>query len=300
MDELDDLRGLIALARRRDEQTDPGPPPSASEITLRAGFDAEQSRGERWRARARRALVPLGVAAGAACAALGALGYHALVGGGAAATLSAMEFTTAAGESTTVQLNDGSVVRLGPRSRLEITPGDEARQVMLEGRAFFAVAPDASRPFRVVTPAGSAHVLGTRFELQADSSNLRLVVVEGSVMLAAADSELRVVGGEMAEVSKGHALGIAQAPGLAVLSAEWMGNFLVFRETALREAAVQIAEIYGVEVRIADPALLDRTLTVWFSSRPLEEVLTVVCSVIDAPCRVDERVVTIGVGTGRT
>jgi ferric-dicitrate binding protein FerR (iron transport regulator) len=184
-------------------------------------------------------------------------------------------------------------VRLGPESRLAVVSGGSQRQVTLEGRAFFAVTHDARRPFRVITPAGTARVLGTRFELEAQVADMRLVVVEGSVALASNDSEVQVRSGQMTEVRGGRAGPVRSAPSMAQLSSEWMGRFLVFQDTPLRSAAREIEELYDVEVRILDPTLGERTLTMWSSSRPLEDVLTVACSVIDVSCRIDGRTVTI-------
>ena len=72
-----------------------------------------------------------------------------------------------------------------------------------------------------------------------------------------------------------------------------MRGFLALQDTPLATAMREIGERYGTEVEIADPALLDRTLTMWFSSKSLEEVMTVVCGVIDARCSIGEGVVRI-------
>ncbi len=291
--QLEQLETVLLLARGRDQRMDAGQPPTASEIIFQAGLRAADVPAPRvaWY---RRTLIPVAFAAGAACLALGALGSRVIGGSGSSMRLAAEEFSTGTGESTTVRMNDGSVVLLGPESRLEILPADAGRQVVLEGRAFFAVAHDESRPFRVTTPAGSVRVLGTRFELRAEVSDLRLVVVEGSVALATGTSEVQVHTGEMTEVSRGKQAQVVKAPGLGELADEWMGQFLLFQETSLAQAAREVGQVYGVDVRIADPALESRTLTMWFSSKSLDEVLSVVCSVIDTSCRIDDGVVTIG------
>ena len=65
------------------------------------------------------------------------------------------------------------------------------------------------------------------------------------------------------------------------------------QDTPLAAAMREVGERYGTEVEIVDSALLDRTLTMWFSRKSLEEVLTVVCGVIDASCGIGEGVVRI-------
>ena len=61
----------------------------------------------------------------------------------------ATEVVTGATELATVQLGEGSVVRLAPSSRLRVLAGRE-RAVHLEGRAFFAVE-------RMPTPPATRH-----------------------------------------------------------------------------------------------------------------------------------------------
>ncbi len=284
---------ILALARSRDGRTDPGEPPAAADLIRQA----EKKRPPSRRARRGRppawAVAPLAVAATAAFVALGLMGYERWGRGEAEVRLAAEELITGAGESTTIRMSDGSVVRLGPESRLQVMPDGSGRQVVLVGRAFFAVTPDERTPFRVHTPSGSIRVLGTRFQLEAGVEDMRLVVVEGRVALASSGSEVYVQSGEMTEVRSGRTGPVQKAPGLGELAEDWMGQFLVFQETPLNRAAKEIEEIYGVEVRILDADLGEKTLTMWFTSRPLEDVLTVVCNVINASCGMDGGVVSI-------
>jgi len=291
--QLRELEDLLFLARSQDARVDPGEPPAAAELIGRAAKRTSRAAVRHGRRFPAWAVAPLAVAATAAFVALGFLGYGRWAPDGGSSELAAEELTTGAGESATIRMSDGTLVRLGPDSRLQVMAGGSGRQVTLVGRAFFAVARDDSHPFKVFTPAGSVRVLGTRFQLEANVDDMRLVVVEGSVALATSGSEVQVGAGEMTEVKLGRTGVVEKAPGLGQLSAEWMGQFLVFQRTPLSRAAREIEELYDVEVEILDVALGDKTLTMWFSSRPLEDVLTVVCSVIEASCRIEDRVVTI-------
>jgi len=287
------LREILALARSRDDGMDPGDPPVAADLIRQAGTSRPPSKRVHPLRPPAWAIAPLAVAATAALVALGLLGYGRWGGGEDDVRLAAEELITGAGESTTVRLSDGSVVRLGPESRLQVMSDGSGRQVVLVGRAFFSVAPDETRPFRVHTPGGSVRVLGTRFQLEAGIEEMRLVVVEGRVALSSSGSEVQVQSGEMTEVRSGRTGAVQKAPGLGELSKEWMGQFLVFQRTPLTTAAKEIEEIYGVDVQILDAHLGEKTLTMWFTSRPLEDVLTVVCNVIDASCGIEGGVVSI-------
>ena len=160
----------------------------------------------------------------------------------------------------------------------------------LRGEAFFAVATDAARPFRIVTAAGTARVLGTRFHLAAGPDKLAVTVVEGTVALAGPDHEVQVGAGQALSLLRGQPEPVEAAPPMETVAA-WLGDFLIFHDTPLGAAMEEVEERYGFEVQVGDPELLDRTLTMWFSSKSLEEVMTVVCGVVDARCSIGGGVV---------
>lgn len=202
------------------------------------------------------------------------------------------ELVTGTSEMATVSLRDGSVVRLAPNSRLVLSGTTEEREVALKGRAFFAIAPDDERPFQVHADAGTVTVLGTRFDLESEGENLRVVVVEGRVSIATGGRQLEVGAGEMGRVLDGTPTPTARIPSIDSLL-DWVGNFLAFQATPLAQAALEIEREYGVRVDITDTALAERTVTGWFADKALDEVLRIVCAVVAAQCKTDGGVVTI-------
>ena len=102
--------------------------------------------------------------------------------------------THVAGEAAaaTVVLEDGSLVRLAPDGRLDQWAAEGERRFHLTGRAFFAVAHDAARPFVVGAEAAEVRVLGTRFELAQVDGTLRAVVVDGRVAVSNAQGQVEV------------------------------------------------------------------------------------------------------------
>lgn len=202
------------------------------------------------------------------------------------------EIVTGAAELATVKLGDGTVVRLAPSSRLSIEAG-RTREVRLDGRAFFAVtrAPDG-RPFRVHTSAAVANVLGTRFELATEPDGVRLMVIEGRVALDARRNTVEVGAGEQSGVRSGFAS--APAPLADAEDAPaWLGRFLAFQATPLRDAAREIERLYDVRLVIEDAALADATITATFTDRTAADVLDVVCAVVNARCTASDGEVTV-------
>jgi len=262
---------------------EPSPPPDPAALMQRAGvrtLPVAHRSTVRFRTRRRWVL-----AIGAAAAVLGTLAglRRLLAPAPRTGTFGADEFVTGATEMSTVQLRDGTVVRLAPRTRLRLIGRGGDREVSLEGRAYFAVARVPGQPFWIRTSAGDVTVLGTRFDLEVQRKDLRLIVIDGQVKLSAPGSERAVRRGEMTRVLDGTALPIVQLPDLRPV-VDWVGNFLAFQSTPLREAVREIAQRYGVRIEIQDSALAERTVTAWFADRSVEEVMRIVCAASLAEC----------------
>lgn len=202
------------------------------------------------------------------------------------------EFITGASEMATARLNDGSVVRLAPNSRLRLSANAQSRDVWLDGKAFFSVSRDENRPFTVRTRAGEAHVLGTRFEVNVQQDDLRVVVVEGRVAHSSAGERVEVEAGEVSHASTGMRPSVSRPADIRPFL-DWTGAFLAFESTPLRQAAREIEHRYNVRVEIPDSALAERTVTAWFTDESLDGVMAVVCRIADAHCAVGDSVVSI-------
>ena len=197
-------------------------------------------------------------------------------------------FTTGPEQTSTVALVDGSVVRLGPESRLEIWSADQ-RAVSLDGTAFFAVASDSSNPFTIQTAAGEAEVLGTRFELRSNSDSLRLVVVEGRVALEAGGSRVEVERGAMSRILLGSAPESPRGADVWDLL-DWSGGLLIFQTTPLARVMEEVSAHFGISVNLRDSVLASRTVTAWFEDETVDEVVGTLCQVVGATCTVGETV----------
>ncbi|MHA6767716.1 FecR family protein [Sphingobium ummariense] len=92
-------------------------------------------------------------------------------------------FSTRKGEVRKITLADGSVITLDTDSRLLVWLHQERREVTLAyGRAIFAVAHDASRPFTVSADGGTTTALGTRFGVERRAHcQMNVILYEGRV-----------------------------------------------------------------------------------------------------------------------
>lgn len=110
---------------------------------------------------------------------------------------------TAAGETDSVRLVDGTLVDLGGNSAIRIdADGPERLVTLVAGEAFFDVAPDPARPFVVNARGLELRVLGTAFDVQTTSTSTTVALLRGSVEVlpAAGQHARRLSPGERLEI----------------------------------------------------------------------------------------------------
>jgi ferric-dicitrate binding protein FerR (iron transport regulator) len=203
-----------------------------------------------------------------------------------------VESSSSPGDITTLGLSDGSVVRTMPGTRLEFPATVDRREVMLEGRAFFAVAADLI-PFVVRTRIGEVTVHGTRFEVITKRDELRLVVVEGRVGLKGESGVVEVGPGQVAHLQSGSSPRVVDYSDVwSTLG--WADGLLIYEATPLSLVAEELSRHFGRKVTILDEAFDQIRITAWFEDESIEEVVSAVCLVAGARCEVSEAEVTIG------
>jgi transmembrane sensor len=189
--------------------------------------------------------------------------------------------TIVAAEARTVQLADGSAVHLAPGATLRFDPV-QPRNVWLEGRAYFGVSADPENPFFVHTPAGVTRVLGTRFDVRADPSQLTVVVVEGRVRVLTDKGEVEVGNGQQSRAVRDSLPVVEPADPDAVTG--WLEQVFIFQATRLTEVARELERRYERPIEILDAELGERTVTAVFADRRLDEILPALCRAVEAEC----------------
>ena len=97
-----------------------------------------------------------------------------------------------AGESYKLTLSDGTEVWLNAATRLRFPFhfGKSAREVYVEGEAYFNVAKDAQRPFVVRTALNRVEVLGTAFNINTyQTGTVKTSLVSGNVIAHGSGNE---------------------------------------------------------------------------------------------------------------
>lgn len=205
-----------------------------------------------------------------------------------------LEVVASPSEGRTVELPDGSIVHLGPGSRLLYEEREGTRYAKLSGQAFFGVSRRPSA-FVVQTARGDTRVLGTRFGVEVSEHELRVMVVEGKVSLrTAAPEPVDLAAGQVAITPADGATAVAKVePEEMAAMLDWMEATLVFHNTPLLRVAREIEHHYGIPIEIEGSEIRDRTVVAWFDDVPLEDVLAEVCRITGTRCLVHPDRVTI-------
>jgi transmembrane sensor len=95
------------------------------------------------------------------------------------------DYRTAAGEIQVVSLPDGSSVFLNTNTAINLNYSEGERGIeLLRGEAWFDVAPNTNRPFRVKTHDGVTEAVGTAFNIRALEQQASVTVTSGQVRVS--------------------------------------------------------------------------------------------------------------------
>lgn len=191
-------------------------------------------------------------------------------------------YSTTVGQRDSVRLADGTLILLGPATRVAV----RGRDVDLTGEAFFRVVHNDERPFIVRAGGSVIRDIGTEFTVHSDgAAAIRVAVQEGSVALRRGTDSVMLQQGDVGRIAEGR---VEALPGGATAEDfAWMHGELIFRDTPLSTVIADLRRWYGVEVRVADTALLQRRFTGMFTTEPRERVLDVIAMTL--PARVERR-----------
>jgi len=261
-------------------------PRPAADVPLRRPWTRRLSRRMPWSLAARAAVVLL-----------------TLLGAGSAVWLvrekpgspvgaEAMAFSTGRGQRATIRLADGSLVRLGPQSSLQVAPGygRVARHLHLNGAGYFEVVADSSKPFLVSAGPSTTRVLGTRFGVQhyaAEGAELRVVVVEGRVALGVTAGPA----GDWIEIGPSQGARLRADGGVPIVERvspevelAWLDGRVVFENTEFADVLDELERWYAVDFRVSDPTLARRHLTATYDigTQSIGEILGLIVYALDA------------------
>jgi transmembrane sensor len=158
-----------------------------------------------------------------------------------------------------VTLEDGSVLRLGPSTQVQIEFGSDRRLVeLVRGQADFKVAHNSKRPFDVLAAGTTVRAVGTEFSVRVRPEHRVLVrVTEGSVQVtSSAQTEMKSAFYlDTAQLWAGD-IAVSDSCGIAVAVQGW----LTFKGETLAQAVEQVNRFGWGRFEIADPRIAQRNI----------------------------------------
>lgn len=188
-------------------------------------------------------------------------------------------YKTRVGDQEKITLADGSIVTLNTASRIETRMNGQERTVrLLEGEAFFEVAHDASRPFRVYAGDGMTVAVGTAFSVRLKEDAVEVVVSEGKIAYSRVadtptpETVAYVTAGEAA--SFGDKLEIEKVDQAEVgRKLSWTEGKLVFAGAPLSSVVADISRYTDIKFDFANQELADMRVGGVFQVGEVNEML---------------------------
>lgn len=161
--------------------------------------------------------------------------------------------STARGGRYQVTLADGTRVWLNAASSLKYPAAftGQVRDVVLTGEAYFEVAKDRNKPFRVIVDEMTVEVLGTHFNINAydEEEEVRTSLVEGSVRVASADQQQILIPGQQARLAENGSFSLAEGGDVIEQALAWKNGMFRFDEADIYSIMRQVGRWYDADIK---------------------------------------------------
>lgn len=168
------------------------------------------------------------------------------------ATVGYNTMSTPKGRQFQMVLPDGSKVWLNAASSIHYPTmfiGDE-RLVEITGEAYFEVAHNAAKPFKVkINNTTTVEVLGTHFNVNAytNEETINTTLLEGAVRVSGAGGKTVLVPGQQAQTTADGKSKVVNAVNTGKVIA-WKNGVFDFEDASLEEVMRQLERWYDIEV----------------------------------------------------
>lgn len=176
-------------------------------------------------------------------------------------------------------LPDGTKVFLNQNTQLTLAPdfNESARQVKLQGEAFFEVKRNEHKPFVINANGAEIKVLGTAFNVKAYGPTVSVMVTSGKVQFSKKNTQTLLVKNEAAVVQ---ADTIIRLNTLNLNSLAYRTRVFVFEKTALQNVVASLREGYQADIQLRHSRLANCRLTARFERENLDNTLAVIAETL--------------------
>lgn len=160
--------------------------------------------------------------------------------------------STPNGGQYTVILSDGTKVMLNSASSLTFPAsfGEGDRWVELSGEAYFEVAKQKSKHFKVISGLQTVEVLGTHFNVNAyaDEGSIKTTLLEGAVKVSTPVAATLIEPGEQAVWNKADGNALFRRRANTAKEMAWVNGVFSFEGDDLAAVMRQVSRWYDVDV----------------------------------------------------
>jgi transmembrane sensor len=171
------------------------------------------------------------------------------------------DFHTQTAQRQAVTLQDGSVVHLDAQSAIALDFSPQQRGLnLLEGRAFFDITPDKSRPFVIAVGDVAVTVVGTSFDIQKLDESVTIDVRSGVVSVSAYGHQEHLLPGRGAVVdTQNRRIAVRTVEPTAVAS--WREGRLVVEDGKVGDVVEELSRYMPGKVLLLDPHLAEQHIS---------------------------------------
>lgn len=224
----------------------------------------------------------------------GAIAYEPLTGGSSNTLPEMNTLYIPRSKKYQLTLADGTKVWLNAETSLRFPSAfsSSSRVVELKGEAYFEVAGNKEKPFRVITDKVTVEVLGTHFNINAYTGEamVKTTLLQGAVRLLDKNSVMVLKPGEEGTTG-GERLIKGMATGTEATA--WKDGYFIFRENTIDEIMKQLARWYDVEVVYSGQPKQDRFGGMYSRSKTLPELLKALELTGNVQFRTDGKKITV-------
>lgn len=181
-----------------------------------------------------------------------------------------------------INLPDGSSVILNENSKIELGANFKEggpREVYLEGEAYFDITHDTDHPFIVHTGKIQTTVLGTAFNIKANSGNKKVIVsvTRGKVKVGDKEHIYNVLIPNEQLVFDQKQNTVVKKPVKSEEVVKWTSEDIYFDDVNMKDVANQLQERFNISIRFANDQMKGCKFSATFlKDQNLEQILNVI------------------------
>jgi ferric-dicitrate binding protein FerR (iron transport regulator) len=184
-------------------------------------------------------------------------------------------------KNVTVSLSDGSLITMNRNTTLtyKTSFGRRNRNVILEGEAFFEIAPDATKPFIIDAGKARVRVVGTSFNVITGNTDsaVEVFVTAGTVMLYdnSGNRSITVEPGYIGTMDSAHS---GKALNTNPNYMAWNTGRLEYDNQPLEIVFRDLRRVYNMNIVTEDPSILSSPWTSAIVSQSSDTIISIICA----------------------